>query len=225
MVQPSKRTPKSSAATFSRSSCGMPWRRIEVSTSTSTRGRSPSAASSSRSDSRETVVITAGSDASSLASELDESQGFKITISPKNPSGTMPTSDAMPTAIVSAPRILDSSANRRKPKPYPLPLITGTMPGIAPATVRRCSRQRSPSKRSVTPLISLPQQLSPTFHVEVESLVQQRIQRQIPLTEVLHRLASGANLELDQPQMRIVGLQPLGNSAKIKDLSNGLHPT
>src|SRR4029453_391183 len=99
------------------------------------------------------------------------------------------------------------------------------MPGVAPATVRRCSRQHSPSTRSVTPLISLPQQLSPTFHVEVKSPVQQGIERQIPLTEVLHRLASGANLELDQAQMRIVGLQSLGNSAQIKDLSNGLHPT
>src|SRR5215212_1879958 len=213
MVQPAKRTPESSSATFSRSSCGIPWRRIEVSTSISTRGRSPRAASSSRSDSRDTVVITAGSEASSLPSELDESQGFKITISPENASRTMPTSDAMPTATVSAPKILDSSANRRKPKPYPLPLITGTMAGVAPATVRRCSRQRSPSNRSVTPLISLPQQLSPTFHVEVKSLVQQGIQRQVPFTEVLHRLASSANLELDQPEMRIVGLQPLGNSA------------
>src|SRR5215211_9134485 len=91
------------------------------------------------------------------------------------------------------------------------------MPGTAPATVRRCSRQRSPSSRRVTPLMSAPRHSSPAFHVEVESLVQQRIEGKVPFTEVLHRLTSGADLELDEAEVRITGLQPLGNSTQIVD--------
>src|SRR5215207_6604175 len=92
------------------------------------------------------------------------------------------------------------------------------MPGTAPATVRRCSRQRSPSSRSVTPLMSsIPQCSSPTFHVKIEGLVQQRIEGKVPFTEIFHRLASGTDLELDEAQMWIIGFQPLGYPAEVVD--------
>src|SRR5829696_2670071 len=97
------------------------------------------------------------------------------------------------------------------------------MPGIASATVSRCSRQRSPFSRRVTPLMSsLPQHSSPTFHVEVESLVQQRIEGKVPFTQVLHRLASGADLELDQTQMWIVLLQTFGDPTQVIDCGTRL---
>src|SRR5689334_21698092 len=57
-----------------------------------------------------------------------------------------------------------------------------------------------------------------TLQVELESLVQQGIQRQVPLPGVLDRLAAGADLELDQADVRVVGVEGVGDAAEVVDL-------
>ena len=46
--------------------------------------------------------------------------------------------------------------------------------------------------------------------VDVERLVELGIQRQVPLAEVLHCFAAGADLELDQAQVGVVGVEGVG---------------
>ena len=62
----------------------------------------------------------------------------------------------------------------------------------------RCARQRGSSTYSVKVIASAP------VEVEVEGLVEQPVQRQVPLADVLDGLAAGAELELDQAEVRVV---------------------
>ncbi len=58
---------------------------------------------------------------------------------------TSATSSYVPTASVSGPSSAATSARRWLPKPYPLPLATGTISGTVSRTERRCPCQRSRS--------------------------------------------------------------------------------
>src|SRR5207237_834547 len=128
--------------------------------------------------------------------------GCRITTSPPKTSRTTPTSEAIPTAIVSTPSRRHSAASRTSPKPYPWPLTTGTIAGASATTFARCACQRPSSSSTVTPT-------SAALHVDVEGLVEQRVEGEVPLAQVLHGLAPGADLELDQAQVRVVGLEAL----------------
>ena len=74
-------------------------------------------------------------------------------------------------------------------------------PGRRRGTVARCRRQRLDRRETQTP--------SPAVsHVDVEGRVDQRTEREFPLPDVLDRLAPAADLELDQPEVRVVGPSP-----------------
>ncbi len=58
-------------------------------------------------------------------------------------------------------------------------------------------------------------------HVEVEGRVERLAQRQVPLAGVLDRLAAGADLELDQADVGVVGVEGVGDAAQVVDLGAG----
>src|SRR3954452_11127253 len=90
--------------------------------------------------------------------------------------------------------------------------MTGSSPGWLSRTCFSWARQRSPSTYNVSTATS------PPAHVQRESLVEQRRQRQVPLAGVLHRLAPGADLELDQPHMRVLRVERLGDATQVVDV-------
>ena len=59
---------------------------------------------------------------------------------------------------------------------------------------------------------------APPPHVEVEGLVDEAVQRQVPLPGVLHGLAAGADLELDQPDVGVLGVEGVGDAAQVVDV-------
>src|SRR3954454_14104283 len=109
------------------------------------------------------------------------------------------------------------------PKPEPLPLSTVTMPGCASRTWCRCARQRSPSTYRVSGMgvSRAPFPSSPARHVDRERLVEQRVERQVPLAGILHGLAAGAGLEADQPDVRVVLVEGVGDPAQVVDVRAG----
>src|SRR5689334_3972971 len=91
--------------------------------------------------------------------------------------------------------------------------MTGTRPGRFRATSRRCVRQRSPSTCSTKLTASSP----PSLEVELEGSVDRPVQREVPLAGVLDSLTTGADLELDQTEVGVVGRQRLGDPAQVVD--------
>src|SRR3954452_16573312 len=90
--------------------------------------------------------------------------------------------------------------------------MTGSNPGWLSRTCFRWARQRSPSTYNVST------GTSPPAHVQGEGLVEQPRQREVPLAGVLHRLTSGADLELDQPHVRILRVERLGDAAQVVEV-------
>src|SRR5690349_5461407 len=194
---PSSRTPASPAASPATSSAPRPCRCIDVTASTTTRAPPPA-----RSVSRCATVCSTLPVASAAATGYD---GVSTSTSPGNAAATSGSSSAVPTATVSTPSSAASAASRALPTPYPLPLTTGTIPGVASTVARRCRRQRSSSTYSenVTFRPRRTASWSAPAHVDVEGLEQHLVERQVPLPDVLHRLAAGAELELDEPDVRV----------------------
>ena len=58
-------------------------------------------------------------------------------------------------------------------------------------------------------------------HVQVERRVERPVERQVPLADVLDGLAAGADLELDQPDVRVVGVEGVGDAAQVVDVGAG----
>ena len=54
-------------------------------------------------------------------------------------------------------------------------------------------------------------------HGELEAAVEQRSQGEVPLAGVLDRLAAGADLELDQAGVRVVGVEGVGDAPQVVD--------
>ena len=54
-----------------------------------------------------------------------------------------------------------------------------------------------------------------------EGLVERPVDREVPLADVLHCLATGADLELDQPDVAVVGVERVGDAAQVVDLGAG----
>ena len=63
---------------------------------------------------------------------------------------------------------------------------------------------------------------APRREVELERLVEGTVERQVPLAGVLDGLAAGADLELDQPDVGVVGFERLGDAAQVVDLGAGV---
>jgi hypothetical protein len=72
-------------------------------------------------------------------------KGVSTSRSPPNQSLMRAASYVVPTARMSEPMRVASSASRSCPKPYPLPLQTGTSPGNWSCTCFWCARQRAVS--------------------------------------------------------------------------------
>src|SRR3954447_20813462 len=108
------------------------------------------------------------------------------------------------------------------PKPYPLPLSTGTIPGCASRTRCWWARQRPASTYSLRGIVTSAPRGRTTLHVQREGPVDQRVHREVPLSGVLDRLASGAHLELDQADVRVVRVQGVGDAPQVVDLRPGL---
>src|SRR5471032_3015346 len=90
--------------------------------------------------------------------------------------------------------------------------MTGTSPGDASRTERWWSRQRATSTYSVKVM-----RRSSAAHVDVESLVEQAVQWQVPLADILHRRASGAQRELDESEVAVVRGEGVGDAAQVID--------
>ena len=58
--------------------------------------------------------------------------------------------------------------------------------------------------------------------VELERLVDGAVDRQVPLAGVLDGLPAGADLELDQPDVGVVGVEGLGDAAQVVDVGAGV---
>src|SRR4051794_30663750 len=104
--------------------------------------------------------------------------------------------------------------------------MTGTSAvrgGIRPATDCRWLRQRAASTWRVRltgePSSSSrsPSSRSPSSHVRLERLEQQPVERQVPLAEVLHRGAARTELELDEPEQRVVLVEGVADAAQVVD--------
>ena len=61
----------------------------------------------------------------------------------------------------------------------------------------------------------------PPSHVEVEGLVERLVQRQVPLAGVLDGLAAGADLELDQADVAVLGVEGRRDAAQVVDVGTG----
>src|SRR4051812_17880593 len=228
MATPSTATRSTWVAASRSSRADSPCRRIDVIRSSTTRGRSSSVAPSSdsarRSSRRPTVWITWRS---SPARRSKGRQGDSTMTEPGNgppeAAATVATSLYMPTATVSTPIRVASCASRGSPNPYPLPLRTGTIPGCALRTDSRWARQRGPSTYRLRGIAGSAPHGRPTLQVQRERPVDQRVEGQVPLPGVLHGLAPRADLELDEADVRVVGVERVGDPAQVVDLRAGRH--
>jgi len=64
--------------------------------------------------------------------------------------------------------------------------------------------------------------MSPPLQVLLEGEVEERADGFVPFPEVGDGLASRADLELDEPQLRVVGRQALGDAAQVVDVCSGV---
>src|SRR4051812_11407176 len=89
--------------------------------------------------------------------------------------------------------------------------MTGTMSGVTATVAAKCARQRASSTYKVKVMAGSPA----PGQVQLESLEQHLVQRQVPLTQVLGRPPAGAELELDQPEVRVVLGQRVGDATQV----------
>ena len=88
---------------------------------------------------------------------------------------------------------------------------------MASATERRWARQRG----SVDGEGQAHRQPPTCAHVDRERLVERAVEREVPLAGVLDGLAAGADLELDQPGVGVVGVEGVGDAAQVVDVGAG----
>lgn len=115
-----------------------PWRFIELMHSMTT--RAPTRACTPSTDDTDRTTRSGSGTGSS-----PRRKGVRTSRSPLNQSLMRAASYVVPTARMSEPKRIASSASRSWPKPYPLPLQTGTMPGNWSITDFWCARQRAVS--------------------------------------------------------------------------------